>query len=57
MIEDVIISTSDWLAASKAMTEMGVRVLGMDMTPVARAIATARAEGYDEARMNFEEHA
>jgi len=57
VIEDVIISTSDWLAASKAMTEMGVRVLGMDMTPVARAIATARAEGYDEARMNFEENA
>lgn len=40
----------DWNAAREAFVKLGVRALGLDMTPVAEAIAEARAEGYEKAK-------
>jgi hypothetical protein len=52
VIDDKDITSKDWLAAHEAARDDRVQMglLGRDLTPFARAIAQARAEGYEEAR-------
>jgi hypothetical protein len=58
VIADEDISLKDWQAAHETARDDRIQMglLGRDLTPIAQAIANARAEGYEEARMNFEEN-